>query len=189
MLLAMVCRADDWGMFSYFPSEDLRPLLQSQLKKIAQHANRIVIFGGLPKPVGNFAAEAKGETHFLDKMVVNVWRKWKQFAPLALFRELEPERRLRVEEDLRWAAETVPNVSFLPIAPHFKEAVEWLDDGVEYVRLVDPYTGRLGYMDQMHLNYDGVRSLEGAFRKGIFEEPACNAPLDAGEGAAATLAE
>ena len=175
--------ADDWGLLADIPSEQIRPILRSNFEKIAAHANRIIVVEGLPNVVGNFAEHSKGYNHNLGKVILNVWRKWNQFEPLALLKELAPERRLRVEADLRWAAETVPKVTFLPIAARFKEIVNWFPDGNEYIKLVDPYSGRLAYLDQVHLNVDGVRVLEGDFRKVVFGEPACNQDqLQPGDG-------
>lgn len=165
--------ADDFGLMADVPSEELRPRMRSTLEKFALHAERIVIVDGLPNPAGNFAEHSKGYKHNLNKAIVNVWRKWKQFAPLALLKELLPERRLRVNEDLRWAAQNLSQVTFVPIAPLFLQTVEWAADDAEYVRLIDPYTGRMSFLDQVHLNADGARVLEGPLRKAVFGEPAC----------------
>lgn len=161
-------------LMSDIPSTEMRALFKSNLELLSQYTSRIVVVGGLPKAKGTFG-DSTSVFNDLKRMVVNVDRKYKgDFGMLAAVEELTPERRLRAEADMQHAIDTAnttvgTTIEFVDIGPLM------LDNrtGVSYTRFVQPYTNQIAYADQVHLNQDGVRALEGSFRTAVFNEPLC----------------
>ena len=87
-----------------------------------------------------------------------------------------PDRRGRVEEELITAIAAEVYVSERTnVAISFESISQYYlrNNASNYVKLVDPYSNQLAYTDQVHLNSDGVRVLEGVFRTSIFGELPC----------------
>lgn len=178
----LVVWPDAWEIHADMTTELMQATFRSSLAAIAEHTNNIVVVGSAPVVQGNYGTGV-GTFNSLTKLIANVDRKYKgSFEVLEMLQELLPARRERVEEDMRSAivaemsseaSESRSNnpdvaITFAGVSHLFKR-----DPNSDNVKLVDPYSHQLAYTDQSHLNCEGVRMLEGIFRKDIFGEPPC----------------
>lgn len=170
----LVVWADAWEVQADLTTELMQSNFRSSLAAIAEHTENIVVIGSIPLAQGNFGAGV-GIFNSLPKLVANIDRKYNgNFEALGMLPELLPDRRRRVEEELRTAIaaevseRTSVAISFESISQYYLR-----NNASNYVKLVDPYSNQLAYTDQVHLNSDGVRVLEGVFRTSIFGELPC----------------
>lgn len=175
---AVVVWADQWEMHADLTPELMQSNFRDSLAVLSKHATRIVVVGSHPTIHPTFGTGVGG-FNSLSRLIVNVDRKYDgRFEALEMLQEKLPGRRRRVEQDIHAAiaAETAANanvaeITFVPVVHFYLR-----DDGdtdTDYIRLIDPYSHQMWYSDPSHLNTDGTRMAEGAFRKTIFGEPPC----------------